>query len=141
MVTEEMLREAIENPEKSRHHEWQEGEQEQYDFLRARGRGLYDNLRTKFDVSHAEAYDTALFKYGTGPGPFVPHDARGVTIERKVTWAVEAYDNDKGYWVPYITDLASGQAAYEVEKNVRRDVPFRDFRTVRTYTSRFVENI
>jgi hypothetical protein len=63
-LTESLVRDCEENPVKSRHHEWTGSEQGQYDSLHHRGRTLYDNLRTKYNVSHRVAFSIALDKHG-----------------------------------------------------------------------------
>lgn len=40
---------------RSDHHIWAEGEQAEYDALRAKGRTLYDQIRTRLSLSHAQA--------------------------------------------------------------------------------------
>ena len=64
MVTSEMLWDCIDNPVKSDPHDWQEGEQAEYNALKARGRSLYDGLRTKYNVSHADALYCATLIFG-----------------------------------------------------------------------------
>jgi hypothetical protein len=64
MVTVEMIQHCIDNPVKSRHHEWIANQQDAYDALNAKGRTLYDNLRTQFDVSHGEAFAVAMEYFG-----------------------------------------------------------------------------
>lgn len=59
-----MIDDCIDNPVRSRHHEWIAGEQEDYDCLPARGRSLYDNLRTKHNLSHAVAWTISFNKFG-----------------------------------------------------------------------------
>lgn len=65
MITAEMLAQAELSPVLSRSHDWADGEQAEYDSLRHRGRSLYDNLRTQFDVSHADAFKAASAYHGT----------------------------------------------------------------------------
>lgn len=55
---------AEDNPVRSRSHHWAAGEQAEYDALKHRGRTLYDNLRTQFDLDHATAYTAAAERHG-----------------------------------------------------------------------------
>lgn len=64
MITEDMVERATLNPVPSRNHEWRAGQQQAYDVLSARGRTLYDNLRTQFDVPHSEAFTAAFERHG-----------------------------------------------------------------------------
>lgn len=64
MVTNEMIFECERNSVVSREHVWEKGERSDYNVLHWRGRTLYDNLRTKFDVSHSEAFQVAVDLYG-----------------------------------------------------------------------------
>lgn len=64
MSLAEMIAQCEENPILSRPHEWLAGEQADYDSLKSRGRTLYDNLRTQFDVGHADAYTVAGEQHG-----------------------------------------------------------------------------
>lgn len=41
---------------RSRHHQWVEGQQAEYNVLPAEGRTLYDQIRTRLDLGHAETY-------------------------------------------------------------------------------------
>lgn len=63
-VTAAMVAQAEANPVRSRAHDWEPGEQAEYDSLHHRGRSLYDNLRTQFDASHGDAYAAALDAHG-----------------------------------------------------------------------------
>ena len=62
--TERLIQQAIDHPVRSRHHEWAEGEQADYDSLKASGRSLYDNLRTQFNWGHNGAFTAAREKFG-----------------------------------------------------------------------------
>lgn len=63
-ITYEMVDHCIDHPMKSRNHEFTGNEQREYDMLKARGRTLYDNLRTQFNIEHVPAYVWALDLYG-----------------------------------------------------------------------------
>jgi hypothetical protein len=52
------------NPVKSRHHEWQSGEQEAYGRLHRSGRTFYDSMRTAHDLDHETAWRIALQEFG-----------------------------------------------------------------------------
>lgn len=66
MVTEDMIQDCLINPVRSRKHVWRPGYKDHaaYDVLPAKGRRLYDNLRTKYDVPHGEAFKVAFDTYG-----------------------------------------------------------------------------
>lgn len=64
MVTTKMLIECQRHPVLSRIHEWEGDQKAEYDSLDHNGRRLYDNLRTKFDVPHDEAFSAARSIYG-----------------------------------------------------------------------------
>lgn len=65
LVTEDMIADCIENPVRSMRHDWSYADRHTaYDSLAANGRRLYDNLRTKYDVPHGEAFDAALNRFG-----------------------------------------------------------------------------
>jgi hypothetical protein len=63
-VDEDMIQDCIENPVLSMHHNWVGSQKTAYDALAAKGRRLYDNLRTKHNVPHGEAFDAALKRFG-----------------------------------------------------------------------------
>lgn len=65
-ITEDMIIECESNPMPSKSHAWRPGYKDQaaYDVLPAKGRTLYDNLRTQFDVPHGDAFGAALDRYG-----------------------------------------------------------------------------
>ncbi len=64
MVTEDMIAQAITRPVRSRHHNFQGIQQSAYDVLNHNGRRLYDNLRTQFEVTHADAFQAAFDRFG-----------------------------------------------------------------------------
>lgn len=64
----EIVEDCEANPVRSREHLWEAGQQAQYNSLAARGRTLYDNLRTKYDVSHGDAFAVALEFHGRKTG-------------------------------------------------------------------------
>lgn len=83
-ITAAMIEQAETHPVGSRHHEWTGTEQAEYDSLHHRGRTLYDNLRTQYDASHADAYAAALAAHGHskawtlyGPGANLPAPLTG----------------------------------------------------------------
>lgn len=63
----DMLEDCLRNPVDSRQHVWYGNEESQYVSLDWRGRWLYDNLRTKYNIEHHEAYDKARMMYGLSP--------------------------------------------------------------------------
>lgn len=63
-ITDEMIQDCIDNPVASGTHDWDDGQQAEYDLLKSRGRTLYDNLRTKYDVGHIQAYVWAADLFG-----------------------------------------------------------------------------
>lgn len=65
-VTEDMIMDCILEPVRSRKHEWRPGYKDHaaYDVLHYQGRSLYDNLRTKYDVPHGEAWQAAFERFG-----------------------------------------------------------------------------
>lgn len=73
MVNDDMIMDCIMNPTRSRKHVWRPGykDHESYDVLAAKGRTLYDNLRTKYDVPHGEAFKAALDQFGLCPTLFL----------------------------------------------------------------------
>lgn len=60
-----MIEDCLENPVLSRAHEWAGSQKADYTSLKVKGRILYDNLRTKHNLDHYEAYDLAKMMYGT----------------------------------------------------------------------------
>jgi len=61
----QIVQDCIDNPVRSRHHDWAPGEQYGYNHLTHKGRSLYDNLRTKYDFSHRQALIFATIEFGT----------------------------------------------------------------------------
>lgn len=53
-----------ENQVQSVHHNFTGKQQTAYDCLCARGRTLYDQLRTQYGVSHGDAFGAALTRHG-----------------------------------------------------------------------------
>jgi hypothetical protein len=66
-ITENMIYECEMNPTWSRTHEFVGDQKAHYDMLTARGRTLYDNLRTLFDVGHADAWWASYDRFGIRP--------------------------------------------------------------------------
>lgn len=58
------VEDCIRNTVKSRHHDFAPGEQREYNILSGQGRRLYDNLRTKYDWSHEEAFVAGVNEFG-----------------------------------------------------------------------------
>lgn len=58
-----LVQDCLDNPVRSRTHQWVGAQQAQYNLLNVKGRRLYDNLRTKHDFEHIEAWvwSAALF--------------------------------------------------------------------------------
>lgn len=61
-----MVQRALEHPVPSARHEWEPGQQADYNRLKAKGRTLYDNLRTQFPGTwdHDAAWDRAMEEFG-----------------------------------------------------------------------------
>ena len=76
MNTEDQITFAIENPVRSRHHQWAEHQQREYNSMSNKGRRLYDNLRTQFDWSHNEAYVAAVNTFGLKPASVLDSEER-----------------------------------------------------------------
>lgn len=55
---------CLNDPVRSRDHNFTPEEKADYDSLNAKGRLLYDNLRTQYDIVHSQAYAWAVELYG-----------------------------------------------------------------------------
>lgn len=64
MITQDMIDDCINFPVASRDHNFTREEEVGYRNLKAVGRTLYDNLRTKYDVPHGDAWRSAYVLYG-----------------------------------------------------------------------------
>ncbi len=67
MVTEEIIQDCIENPVRSVNHDFTPEQVAQYGSMFAKGRSLYDNLRTKCEIGHDEAFQISAECFGIRP--------------------------------------------------------------------------